>query len=413
MKIIVPIAKNGRTAEIARQSSIQIEAVSPPRDEGFCDAEFASRNAESRQRAVTARCATRVDVQTALRTASSHGLAVRVRSGASHVGHGLNPGELVVDLSAMRHVAVDPITCVATVAGGATVNDVVIAAAGHGLVPITGNSGAVSMASLLSSGGYGPLLGRYGLAVDNVLEAEIVLKNGQQVIANAERSSAFFQALRGGRTDLGVVTSLQVRLRTLSSLLAGMIFYDLSEADLVLRGYSAIAASAPEEFTVAAGIAPAANGNPLLFIAPAWCGEIEKGARVLAALRSFGNPLAANVGPMDYADLLAMYDRHLARGSNYSIRRRWLSKLSGRAISAMIVAANARTSPLSAVVLHHFHGAATRMNSAPGTFSLRSQHFMLEVIANWERTEDDHGAGHRLWAENLSDGIVAGPVALR
>jgi hypothetical protein len=192
----------------------------------------------------------------------------------------------------------------------------------------------------------------------------------------------------------------------------------LSEAPVrralqVLRGYSAIAASAPEDFTVAAGIAPAANGNPLVFIAPAWCGEIEKGARVLAALRSFGNPLATNVGPMDYADLLAMYDRHLARGSNYSIRRRWLAKLSERAISAMIVAANARTSPLSAVVLHHFHAAARRMNSAPATFALQHQHFMLEAIASWERTADDSGAGHRLWTENLSDGIVAGPVALR
>jgi len=412
MTIIMPIAKIGRTAATFRQSLIQIEALAP-RDEDFADPELASRDAESHQPAVTARCETSLDVQTALRAAGSHGLAVSVRSGASRVGHELKPGELVVDLSAMRHVAVDPITRVAIVAGGATVNDVVIAAAERGLVPITGNSGTVSMVSLLSAGGYGPLLGRYGVAADNMLEAEIVLKNGQHVIANAKRSSALFRALRNGRTDLGVVTSFQVQLRALPSLLAGMIFYDLSEADLVLRGYSAIAASAPEDFTVAAGIAPAANGNPLVFIAPAWCGEIEKGARVLAALRSFGNPLAASVGPMDYADLLAMYDRHLARGSNYSIRRRWLGKLSERAISAMIVAANARTSPLSAVVLHHFHAAGNRMNSAPATFAARNQHFMLEAIASWEQTADDSGAGHRLWAENLSDGIVAGPVASR
>ena len=125
---------------------------------------------------VIARCETRQDVQLAIRTARAHGLAISVCGRESDsIGRVLKRGGMVVDLSAMRHVAVDPATRVAIVGGGATVNDVVAAAAAHGLTPVTGNCGGVSLAGVTLAGGYGPLLGRYGLAADNLLEAEIVL----------------------------------------------------------------------------------------------------------------------------------------------------------------------------------------------------------------------------------------------
>ena len=176
-----------------------------------------------------------------------------------------------------------------------------------------------------------------------------------------------------------------------------MIFYAWSNADLVFRGYSEIATSASECLTISAGIVSRTDGNPLLFAAPTWCGEPEEGERVLSALQAFGTPVAANVGPVSYGDLLAMHDDHLASGSISSKRSRRLPKLDSRAISAMIVAANARMSPLSAIVLHHFHGAPTRVHSKATAFGPRQEHFLLEAIAAWHPSANDNAAaGHRL-----------------
>jgi hypothetical protein len=415
MAIITHLAKTGRVAAAELQSTMQGE-VFLPHDENYdrnhLNPRLLSNGTEDNLPAVIARCETRRDIQSALRTARAHGLAVIVRDGEhDYSGRALKPGELVVDLSAMRQVAVHPDTRVAIVAGGATVKDVVTAAAAHGLAAVTGICGPARMASLKLDGGYGPLLGRYGLAADNVLEAEIVLKSGQHVIANADRNRDLFRTICARGADFGVVTSLHVRLRALPSLLGGMIFYAWSDADLVLRGYSALAASAPDHLTISAGIVSAANGNPLLFVAPTWCGEMKEGEHVLAGLQAFGNPLAAIVGTMSYPDLLAIHDRYIPKGPRYSTHRRYLPALTDRAISAMIIAANARTSPLSAIVLHHFRGRATRLQSEAGAFGVRDEHFLLEAIAAWEPTTGDQAACHQLWAQNLSDALAPAAMA--
>jgi len=411
MTRITSLAKIGPAAAADLQPAIQGKAF-PPLHHGYSEPRFPLNSAENHLPedllpTVIARCETRQDIQLAIRTARAHGLAISVRGAEQDwIGRVLKRGGMIIDLSAMRDVAVDPATRVAVVAGGATVNDVVAAAAAYGLTPITGNSGMVGFAGVTLAGGYGPLLGRYGLAADNLIEAEIVLKNGQHVVANAGRNADLFWALRGGAGDFGVTTSLRVRLHALPSLLSGMIVYCWSDADLVLRGYSEIAASAPECLTISAGIVSRADGNPLLFTAPTWCGKSEEGARVLEALHSFGSPKASNVGPVSYADLLAMYDRHLAGGSRSSKRSRRLPRLDSRVISAMIVAANASMSPLSAIVLHHFHGVPTRVRSEATAFGLRQEHFLLEAIAAWRQTANDNVAGHRLWAQNVSDCVV-------
>ncbi len=366
-----------------------------------------SNGAQDNWLAVIARCKTRRDVQSALRTARAHGLSVIIRGGGQDAtGCTVTPGQLVVDLSAMRKIDVNPDTRVAIVSGGATVRDVVIAAAAHGLVPVTGICGSDRMAGVKLDDGYGPLLGRYGRVADNVLEAEIVLKGGQHVIVNAGRNRDLFRALCAGGMDPGVVTSLHVRLRALPSLLAGMIFYPWSDAELVLHGYSALAALAPDYLTVSAGIVSAVDGNPLLFIAPTWCGELEEGEHVLAALQAFGNPVGAIVGPMSYPGLLAMHDRYIATGPRCSKHRRRLPALTDRAISAIIVAANARTSPLSAIVLHHFRGAPTRAHAEAGAFGMQEGHFLIEAIAVWDPAADDKEAGHQLWAQNLPEALA-------
>jgi FAD binding domain len=402
MTIIAPLADNRRVTAVDLRAAMQNKAFQSA-DEGR-GTNVSLNGTYDDLPTVVARCETRQDVQLAIRTAKTHGLTIAERGSEGDRDGGLGDGgAMIVDLAAMRRVTVEPATKVAIVGGGATVDDVVSAAAAHGLTPVTGPCGSVRLADVTLGGGYGPLLGRYGLAADNLIEAEIVLKNGQHVIANADRNADLFWALRGSARDFGVTTSLRVRLYALPALLSGMIFYAWSDAELVLRGYSEIMASAPDCLTVSVGIVSKPDGNPLLFVNPTWCGDPDEGARVLATLQAFGTPVAAQLGPMSCRELIAMYDGLVVGDSNFSKRVRRLLKLDGRVISAMIVAAKAGTSPLSAIMLHHFHGAPTRVRPEATGFNMRQEHFVLEAIAAWHPSANDNGAGHRLWAQNLSD----------
>jgi FAD/FMN-containing dehydrogenase len=147
----------------------------------------------------------------------------------------------------MRDVAVDPQALVATVAGGARVKDVAAAGA-HDLVAAMGVCGTVGMAGLTLGGGYGPLSGAYGLAVDNLLGAEIVLADGRRVTTGPDAEPDLFWALRGGGGNFGVVTSLRIRLHPAGDMLAGSFIYNFNEAGAVLRRYAAFAATASDEF---------------------------------------------------------------------------------------------------------------------------------------------------------------------
>jgi FAD/FMN-containing dehydrogenase len=169
--------------------------------------------AVDRRPTLSAFCESARDVQEAVRAARSYGLPLSVRGGGHDwAGRALSHHGLVVDLSRMRQVEVDVRGRVATVAGGARAIDVVAAAGPHGLAAVTGAAGTVGLAGLLTGGGYGPLLPRFGLALDNLLGAEIVLADGQIVFVDSSQNSELFWAIRGGGGNFGVVTSMLVRL---------------------------------------------------------------------------------------------------------------------------------------------------------------------------------------------------------
>src|SRR6516165_7177110 len=190
-----------------------------------------------RQRYSFAVCETSADVQTTVRTAREHGFPLSVRGGGHDwAGRSLRHGGLVIDLSHMRHVVIDPVVRIATVQGGATAAGVIAAARPHGLVAATGNCGGVGMAGLTLGGGYGPLNGQFGLALDNLVSAEVVLADGRIVTADATHEPELFWALRGGGGNFGVVTSMVVRLHPVDQLIGGLIVFPWSQAAAVWRG---------------------------------------------------------------------------------------------------------------------------------------------------------------------------------
>jgi FAD/FMN-containing dehydrogenase len=364
------------------------------------------------QPALFAVCETSADAQAAVRIARRHGLPFSVRGGGHHwAGPALCQDGLVIDLSTMRRVIVDPHSRVATVQGGARLKDVAAAAGAYGLVAALGNCGAVGMAGLTLGGGYGPLNGLYGLAADNLLGAEVVLADGRLVTVGPDEEPELFWAIRGGGGNFGVVTSLQVQLHETRHMLAGPIVYPLSEAEQVLRRYAEFVSTMPDELGITVGMTSSQDGQPMLLLLPLWNGDKHRGERLIRDLQALGTAQLAQVGPMTYSDMLALYDASLdAVGScHWEMRTRSLPALLPDAIDVITRAVAGRTSPYSRVNWHHLHGAATRIAAEATPFGLRRQHFMLEIVAGW-KPDVSNRAAHRQWANDLWESLA--PYAL-
>ncbi len=386
--------------------------VALPGEELYSEGSRVRNGAVRRRPAIVAFCKQPKDVQTAVCAARRHGLKLSVRSGGHDwAGRALCDDGLVIDLTGMRDVAVDPRALVATVAGGARVRDVAVAAGAINLVAALGNCGTVGMAGLTLGGGYGPLSGTCGLAADNLLGAEIVLADGRRVTTGPHAKPDLLWALRGGGGNFGVVTSLRVRLHPARDILAGSIIYNWNEASTVLSRYAAFAATAPDELGMPIGMMSGPDGKPVIMVMPLWNGERYQGERVMDDVQAFGTPLSAQVGPASYADMLARVDAWVeaSDGCHWALRTRSLPTLTSGAADAIIAAMARATSPHCAVFWHHFHGAATRIAPDDAAFGLRREHFMVEIIAAWKPDGDD-GAAHRRWAQDLWQSLA--PFAL-
>jgi FAD/FMN-containing dehydrogenase len=364
------------------------------------------------QPALFAVCETSADVQAAVRIARQHGIPLSVRGGGhGWAGSALCPDGLVIDLSRMRQVTVDPHSRTAIVSGAATAKDVAVAAEARGLIAALGNCGEVGMAGLTLGGGYGPLNGQCGLAADNLLGAEVVLADGRCVTTGPDEEPELLWAIRGGGGNFGVVTSLQIQLHETRHMLGGLIAYPWSEAETVLSRYAAFAATMPDEFGVPVTMTSGPDGQPAVMLVPLWNGDRPRGARAMDHLQALGNPQLTQIGPTTYTQLLAPIDAQLAEldGWHWEIRTRSLPALVPGAIDAIVGAVARRTSPHAMVNWHHFHGAATRIPAEAIAFGLRQEHFMVEIVASWE-PDGSNGAAHRQWAQELWEGLA--PFAL-
>ncbi|MCZ7379440.1 FAD-binding oxidoreductase [Micromonospora sp. WMMC250] len=386
----------------ARLRALLGDRLHEPGDPAYAATTRLWNGAVQRSPALVAQCLDAGEVADAVRVAARCHLPLSVRSGGHDwAGRALRDGGLVLDLTGLRTVRVDPDTATVTVGGGTTAAELLAAARPYDLVVPTGVVDAVGMAGLSLAGGYGPLCGRFGLTVDNLLGAEVVLADGRRVTADARHDAELYWALRGGGGNLGIVTELRFRAHRLPGVLAGMIMFPLPEAPDVLRGYGALVAEAPDELTVMTGFLPGPAGEPVIFICPFYSGpDLDAGLPWMSRLRALGTPLVDQIAPMPYADALRMFDGGMVDGNHYLLRTRWLPALTDSAVDVLVHAARQVSSPFSALAVHHFHGAATRVRLADTAFGLRADHLLTEIIAVWapgERAEP-----HREWAERTS-----------
>jgi len=252
-----------------------------------------------------AHCRTAQDVQSAIRAARDCDLPLSVRGGGHDWAGRALCGGIVIDLTAMNDVTLSPDYRAARISGGARASDVLAVTDPRGLAVVTGSCSSVGMTGLTLGGGYGSLTGCFGLALDNLLGAEVVLADGRIVTASPNNEQELFWALRGGGGNFGVVTSMQHRAHYLPSVYSGMLLFPFAEARAVLEGCADIMATAPEELAIQLGLVGGPDGVPLAMVVPTWCGPPAQGEARLAPFLGLGTPVMST--------LVATVLRHLAR----------------------------------------------------------------------------------------------------
>jgi len=346
--------------------------------------------------AMIVRCAHATDVSRALRFARAQGLQVAVRGGGHNAaGYAMVDGGLVIDLSHMKKITVDPLMLTALAEPGLTLGEFVAAIDAYGLATTTGTVSGTGMAGLTLGGGMGWLMGKHGLTIDNLLSVEIVTADGQIRYASENEYGDLFWAVRGGGGNFGVVTAFEYRLHPIGQVLAGMVVHPIERAEELLRFYRAYAHAAPDELTAYAAIIGGPNGMPMAAIAVCYAGPIAEGERLLAPLRAFGPPLADMIRPMSYLDVVHMLDAGSPDGRKYYDRANSLTELNDQAIATIVDYAAMRTSPFSQILIQHIHGVAARIDpAATAAHALRGEQFLLGMIAAWE---DDDAETHQSW----------------
>ena len=340
-----------------------------------------------RRPAVVARCHGTADVQAAVRFAREHGLEISVRGGGHNVaGNAVSDGGLMIDLSAMRGVHVDPRARRARAQGGSTWGDYNRQTQLYGLGSTGGVVSTTGIAGLTLGGGLGWLMGKHGMAVDSLRAVELVTAAGEVVRASADEHPDLFWAVRGGGGNFGVATWLEYELYPVGPMvIGGLVAHPIAAARDVLRFYRDFTASLPDELTVFAGVlhAPDGSGAKLAAIIVCHAGDLEAGAAAVAPVKRFGSPVMDVVGPMPYTAVNMLFDAGFPRGALNYWKSNFLAALPDAAIDTMIDRLRAAPSPMSALLLEHFHGAATRVPPTETAFPHRAQGYNFLAVGEW------------------------------
>jgi len=366
-----------------------------------------------RRPAVIARCADAGDVAAAIRYAREHDLEVAVRGGGHNVaGTAVCDDGIVIDLSAMRAVWVDPAGRTAWVQGGALWGDVDHETQAHGLATTGGIVGHTGVAGLTLGGGIGFLMRRHGLAVDNLLAAEVVTAEGSIVQASADEHPDLFWALRGGGGNFGVVTSFRFALHPLGpTVTAGPVFWAADDTTDVLRFYRDFAAEAPDELgsVVRLGTVPPLRDIPeelhwrqAIAVICCYAGSVEDGERAVLPLRRFGAPLVDLLAPTSYAAFQGATDDSVLHGWHYYWKAANLPSLSDEVIAVIANHAHAAGSPRSYSAIFHGGGAVARVPHDATAYAGRDATHNIVVDAVWLPEESGERAeAETVWARRF------------
>lgn len=404
-------------------------ALVRPGDDGYDHTRRVWNGDIDRKPALIARCAGADDVAEVVRFAREHDLLVSVRGGGHAVaGHAVCDDGVMIDLSLMRWVEVDPATRTARVAGGALWSDVDRATFPHALATTGGIISHTGVGGLTLGGGLGHLMRKHGLTVDNVRGVELVTVQGDRIRVDEAIEPDLFWGLRGGGGNFGIATSFEYQLHQVGPLvLAGPIVWSLDDAPEVLAFLDEFAPSAPDELGLTISMMPAPPlpflplerfNTPVLLVLPVWAGELAAGEEAVAPLKGVASPIAAAVRPAPYVAVQSMLDGGAPHGRAYYWKAHRFDRLSTAFIDTVMSVLDDRpTTAFWQINGWAVGGAVSRVPEATTAVGHRAPGFELSLTTAWPPT-DPHGEDHKNWVregwkrlEPYSTGVYANFVS--
>jgi FAD/FMN-containing dehydrogenase len=373
---------------------------------GYEDARRIHNGMIDRRPGLIARCLGTADIVDAVNFARTRSVELAVRGGVHNVaGRAVCDDGLMLDLSLMKGIHVDSVHRTAHAQGGVTWREFNRETQAHGLATTGGVISTTGIAGLTLGGGLGWLMAKYGLATDNLLSAEIITASGDIVRTNKDENADLFWALQGGGGNFGVVSWLEYRLHPVGPVTGGLIVHSFDQARDVLRFFREITSSGlPDELTVFGALLHSPDGAKIAAIVLCHCGSIHEAEAALRPIKNFGTAIMDTVGPTTYEATNMMLDAGFPRGALNYWKSNFVMKLTDQAIDTLISQFAACPSPMSALVLEHIHGAATRIGVNETAFPHRREGYNLLVVSQWlDRAEN---ARNIAWGRESYDSML-------
>ncbi|MDF2763842.1 MAG: FAD-binding oxidoreductase [Rhodospirillales bacterium] len=385
--------------ELARSFSGQLLR---PGDPGYEEARKVHNGLVDKRPALIARCAGVADIADAVRLGQELNLEVAVRGGGHNVtGRATTEGGLMIDLAGMKGIHVDPRTRTARAQGGVTWAEYNRETQLHGLATTGGAVSSTGIAGLTLGGGLGWLMGRHGLALDNLRSVEIVTADGEARTASADENPDLFWAVRGGGGNFGVVASFEYKLSPIGPMVTGgLVAHPFDQARDMLRFYRDATAAAPDDLTIFAGLihAPDGSGVKLAAMVACHCGPLKVGEAETRRVKTYGSPVVDALGPISYCQQNAMLDAAYPRGALNYWKSNFLSSLSDDAIDTIVECFATCPTPMGQILIEHFHGAVCRVPVADAAYAQRGEGYNLVILSEWQdRTMNERCIG---WARD-------------
>ena len=342
--------------------------------------------------ALIASCHGVADIADAVRLSRTLGLEVSVRGGGHNVsGRATIDQGLMIDLSPMKGIHVDVAARTVRAQGGVLWRELNRETQLHGLATTGGVVGSTGIAGLTLGGGVGWLMPKYGLALDNLRAADIVMADGRVARASADENPDLFWAIRGGGGNFGIAASLEYTLHHVGPMITGgVVVHPLLRAFDVLRFFRDTCAQLPDEAMLVAGLQTAPDGSnaKVAGLLGGHCGPLDQGAAVFQSLRSFGPPVMDMIGPIPYTTLNGMIDPAFPKAALNYWKAQFLTDLSDDAIRTLIASFQQCPSPMSHIIIEHFHGAASRVPVTATACPMRVTGFNVVIASQWMSAEE-------------------------
>jgi FAD/FMN-containing dehydrogenase len=382
----------------ALQERFQGEIIRPS-EAGYDDARTIWNAMIDKYPALIARCTNSADVIEAVNFARDNNLLLSVRGGGHNVaGSAVCDGGLMIDLSLMKDIHVDPQGGTATAQPDVVFGELDRATQPYGLAAPGGIVSETGIAGLTLGGGFGWLTRKFGFTCDNLISAEVVTANGQFLTASATENSDLFWGIRGGGGNFGIVTSFKYQLQPVGpEVLAGLIIYPLEAAGDVLRFYRDFTASTPEELGAMAvfRLAPQApfipaelHGKPVLAIIVCYVGDAEEGEHLVQPLRDFGSPIVDGITRKPFAAHNSSLDAGQPTGMHYYWKSEYVTEIADDAIESLVAFAANMTSPYSRLFQFQLGGATQRYDEQAMAVSHRKAEYVIGINTGWADPQD-------------------------